>query len=203
MRSDALSLTAVIMSLGVLPAGEAELSAELADVAIRIDYGFYAEEYAVIEGARGTLARMSSEDAIVDYYRGFASLRLAQLAAQHGRELGNAIDDCTEFGTSAGGIDRESAEPWLLVAACSVLGRQAEPLKALLHERRREQALERAREVDADNPRIALIEAWAANDELELAAGLEAAIDAFHAWSGNTDGPDWGEAEALGQLGAV
>ena len=95
MRRDALSLTALIMSLGVLPAGAAELSAELADVGIRIDYGFYAEEYAVIEGARGTLERMSSEDAIVDYYRGFASLRLAQLAAQYGRPLGDSIDDCS------------------------------------------------------------------------------------------------------------
>jgi tetratricopeptide (TPR) repeat protein len=72
-----------------------------------------------------------------------------------------------------------------------------------------QQALAHARELEPSNPRIALIDAWLVSARPALADAsvrdeavkkLEAAADAFAAWSPTPDVPDWGEAEALAAL---
>ena len=75
-------------------------------------------------------------------------------------------------------------------------------------ERRRDEALTRARERDEDNPRIALVEAWILEHAAEgdaaqseaFVAKLTAAVEAFAAWTPSIDDPDWGHAEALTAL---
>ena len=67
-----------------------------------------------------------------------------------------------------------------------------------------------ARALDDDNPRIALVEAWALArqagddpaDSAAVAAKLSAVVEAFDAWSPSIDDPDWGHAEALAALAA-
>ena len=49
----------------------------------------------------------------------------------------------------------DDAEPWILVAACASLGVE----RGLSQQRRRDEALARARAIDEDNPRIAFVEA--------------------------------------------
>ena len=76
--------------------------------------------------------------------------------------------------------------------------------------RRSEQALALARERDDDNPRIALVEAWALERSAgtdparreAVAAQLTAVVEAFDAWTPSIDDPDWGHAEALTALAA-
>jgi len=75
---------------------------------------------------------------------------------------------------------------------------------------RRERALAQARERDDDNPRIALVEAWAmmrsAGTDVAkrdaAAKKLEAVVTAFEMWTPSLDDPDWGYAEALTGLAA-
>ena len=94
-----------------------------------------------------------------------------------------------------------AADAWVLVAACALIGGDV---------RRSEQALALARERDDDNPRIALVEAWALERSAgtdparreAVAAQLTAVVEAFDAWTPSIDDPDWGHAEALTALAA-
>ena len=198
----------------------AGVSLELADLAGRIDYGFYVGDARAIADAVSALKRMSNDDAAVRYYRAFASFRLAQLGGERAASdaedcVKNAtVEESTEHLTRAAAEARARAavESWLLVAACAGLTGKVEPAKGLAHDKRLAQALERARALEPSNPRIALLDAWLVSRRPALAdatvrdeavAKLKAAVEAFSAWSPPPSAPDWGEAEALASLAEV
>ena len=200
MRS---TLPALIVALAWCSpsAVSAAVSPELTDLAARIDYGFYTEDARAIEAALAVLER-SRDDPDAAYYHDFAVLRLAQLApeARAGREL---VSDCAGHDVPVFAVKgRAAAEPWILVAACAAVADSG---------RRMEQALARARELDDDNPRIALVEAWALQRELADDPALHdtvvekwrATVAGFDAWSAPPDAPQWGYAEALAALGEL
>lgn len=195
MRFTELFAVCVCCSI-VTTAARAAPSAELADLAARIDYGFYNDDTHAIDAARTVLARLGDAPG-VRYYRDYAGLRRAQL---------NPADrasarECAERDVPADLPASAAAEAWILVAACAVVGQQSI--------RRVEQALARARDLDKRNPRLGLVEAWimqhgvrddAASSD-DLAAKLQQTVDAFDSWRPPPNSPDWGEAEALAALG--
>jgi hypothetical protein len=174
----------------------AEISAELLDLAARVQYGYYQADARAIEAAQVALDRLGDSPDVV-YYRDFAALRLAQLG---GRDDDERLDDCARREAQAELSGRAAAETAVLAAACAL---------AASDDRRFEQALARARALDDDHPRIAVLEAWAlertvaGNPEArtELEAKLTAAVAAFDAWTPTIDDPGWGQAEALAALG--
>jgi hypothetical protein len=195
----------------------AGVTSELADLAGRVDYGFYVGDARAIMDAVAVLKRLSDSDPAVRYYRAFASFRLAQLGGERASSdaescVKNAtVEEPTERLTRAAAEARAraSVESWLLVAVCSGFTGHVEPGKGLAHDKRLQQALARARELEPSNPRIALLDAWLvslrpaladASIQDEAVKKLEAAADAFAAWSPPPDAPDWGEAEALAAL---
>jgi tetratricopeptide (TPR) repeat protein len=203
--------------LALASSARAGVTPELGDLAGRIDYGFYVGDARAIKDAVAALKRMSDTDPDVRYYRAFASFRLAQLGGERAASdaescVKNAtVEEPTERLTRAAAEARAraSVESWLLVAVCSGLTGKAEPGKGLAHDKRLQQALAHARELEPSNPRIALIDAWLLSFRPALADAsvrddavkkLEAAADAFAAWSPPADAPDWGEAEALAAL---
>ncbi len=201
----------------------ADSAAELSDLAGRIDYGFYVDDARAIEATLPALGRMSDEDASVRYYRAFAAFRRLQLSAQHGVPADKLVADCIANATPEESAERlpraeaearakAAAESWILVAACAGFAGHPDLAKGLTRDRRGEQALARARELDAGNPRVALLDAWLVSRRPALAdvqardaavEKLQAALAAFAAWSPRSDAPDWGEAEALAALGEV
>jgi len=214
------SVLAAVLALSPATSARAGASAELADLAGRIDYGFYVGDARAIQNAVAALKRMSDNDASVRYYRAFASFRLAQLDAEH---AASHAEDCVKNATveeptehltraAADARARASVESWLLVAVCAGLSGRAEPGKGLVHDKRLVQALARARELEPSNPRIALLDGWLVSRRPALAdaavrddavAKLEAAAEAFAAWSPPPDSTEWGEAEALAALAEV
>jgi tetratricopeptide (TPR) repeat protein len=189
-------LVATLFGCAVLGTARADSSAELKDLAARVDYGFYNNDAHALDVARAALDRLG-DSAAVQYYRDYAALRRAQLGPA-GRAAA-LVRDCAERELPADRTGPAAAEAWVLVAACAVVGQQSS--------RRVEQALSRARELDKRNPRIGLIEAWVmrhdGGDATALAAKLEQAIAAFDAWNAPPNAPDWGEAEALAALADV
>jgi len=188
-------VAACVCCVAVTTTARAASSAEIADLAARIDYGFYNDDAPAIDAARAALGRLGDAPA-VRYYRDYASLRRAQL---------NPADrvsarECAERAVPADLAPPVAAEAWILVAACAVVGQQSV--------RRVEQALSRARDLDKRNPRLGLVEAWimrhgASGDALateDLANKLQQTIEAFDAWHAPANAPDWGEAEALAAL---
>jgi len=191
----AVSPTLACLALAPLVA-RAELSAELLDLAARVQYGYYQADARAIEAAQVALDRLGDSPGVV-YYRDFAALRLAQLG---GRDDDKRLSDCARREAPAERAGRAAAEAAVLAAACAL---------AASDERRFEQALARARAFDDDHPRIALLEAWALERSAarnpgaraELEAKLAAAAAAFDAWTPTIDDPEWGQAEALAALG--
>jgi hypothetical protein len=181
-------------------AAHAAPSAELLDLAGRVHYGYYHAEPRTIEAAMTALDRLADSPDVF-YYRDFAALRRAQLGSADRSALAR-LGACAERDVPAGPDKRFAAEAWVLVAACAqVAGADG----------RRERALSQARERDDDNPRIALVEAWAlagaaGDDAAErdaLAAKLATVVEAFDAWAPSFNDPDWGHAEALTAAAAL
>ncbi len=212
-----LGTRAGIVAGAFLAAASVAGAADLADAAARIEYGFYADQPALVRAAAADLERAGRGHPEADYLLGLAALRLAELDAD-GRdaEAARRLGDCVaatdrvaaggkaerERGRPHGGspravaeavaaeraADAETAEALVLGAACEAELARREPLKGLLHERRRDQDLERARRLEPGNPRAALVAAWvvpqaaartSADRRKELESRLEAAIAAF------------------------
>lgn len=181
------------------PAPAAALSAELVDLAGRVEYGYYNGERRVIEAAVVALGRLA-DSAEVLYYRDLAALRLAQL---DGGLRTAGLDACAARAPKADAKGAAAVEAWILVAACATVGG--------VSSRRIDGALLAARALDDDHPRLALVEAWvlrrsAGADGERLAAvteQLERAVARFDEWRAPADGPDWGHAEALAALGEM
>lgn len=178
---------------------EAALSPELFDVAGRIEYGFYNADARSIEAAVAALDRLGESSAAL-YYRDLAGLRLAQLGAA-GSATSRLLQACAQRSVPEAAKGRDAAEIWVLAAACAV---EANSL------RRAEQALARARALDVDNPRIALVTEWAAQRAADTLAGVDARaatwqaiVLAFDSWTVPADAPQWGHAEALAELGEI
>lgn len=219
-------------ALGGLAAGGASDDAELADLASRLAFGFYAGEASVVRAAEMQLEARAVQDERTRYLRALAAFRRAQLelAARADAEVDELLDRCVELAEPAAENPRRAAirvasvrdaaaaEAWTLAAACAAFAAHVEPLRAGAHGRRRDEALSRARAADPGNPRAELVEAWAvslrpaaadADVRAAAAAAYAEAIAAFaasaapsRASAGAVDN-DWGEAEALAALAEI
>lgn len=178
----------------------AAASAEVLDLAGRVQYGYYHAEPRTIDAALTALDRLGDSPDVV-YYRDFAALRRAQLGGAD-RAATERLRACAQRDVPPLHDKRSAAEAWVLVAACAQVAGDAG---------RRERALTLARERDDDNPRIALVEAWAMTQSAgtdvakrdAAAAKLESVVEAFEMWTPSLDDPDWGYAEALAGLAAA
>ncbi len=214
VSSRLLLLGALVVS-AVLPDSRAsEPTAELLDLAGRIEYGYYTQETRAIDTARSRLDRLPGGGELTDYYGALGAYRAAQLRASgDGRGLGRLVSECMERGRAAAAADQKLAgEAWVLVAACAVLGLRYEPGKARTYQNGLEDALAEALAADPENPRILVVAAWAisqrpAHEEPELRETvrdrLERALELFAMWKTPFGYPDWGEAEALAHLGEI
>lgn len=197
-----------IIGVALSSVASADVTDDLTDLAARIDYGYYAREASIVEGARDALAELTGNHPLLDYFRGYAALRLAQVDGPQTRRGERGVEDCLRFGTAAAEHESAGAEAWVLVAACSAMAADASPLLAVRHQRRYEHAIGRARAADPENPRLLLIEALGVEAEQDSAATrsprmamLEEALAAFDLWPKPFDLPNWGEAETLAELG--
>lgn len=212
-----MTLTKVVrvglLFVGAIAARSVAAPVDLSDLAARIEYGYYANEPRLIEAAREALMRTGDADSGVSYYRALAAFRLAQLRLAEDASLGSLIEVCEAQSWAEKVKGPSAVEAWILVAACANLAAHTEPLRSLLHQRRREQALEKARELDPANPRIAVVEAWSISLDVatepadvrdRVAEVLKRALAGFDTWkSKEAEPPDWGEAETLAELGAI
>ncbi len=183
-------------------------ASELSDIVARIDYGFYVGDPRMIEAARSELARAGSDDGVQAYYEAYAAYRLSRLyVTARPRERRALIRACVDSAQLSVESDSWVAEAWILVAACSIQGIAQEPNRALRNGGRIAEALSAARAIDADNPRLLLVESWYRPDDVAAEAEyerrrtlLEHAREQFDAREYD-EGPDWGRAELLAGLG--
>lgn len=197
MRLTELVASVTVVTCCFFGSAHAQISAELLDLAARVQYGFYHGDARAIDAAETSLKRLDHSPAAV-YYRDFAALRRAQVGPLD-RDGARNLGACVQRDAAPNLKGIRAAEAWVLVAACAFVGGD---------DKRVETALAAARRYDRDHPRIALIEAWmmqrrAGSDPARreaLAAKLTEVVAAFDAWTASIDDPDWGHAEALAAL---
>ena len=202
-----MSVFAVLLGIGPVSCAAAS---ELGDIVARIDYGFYTADPRMIQAARDDLTRSGAAGGAHAYYEAYAAYRLSRLdLTARPRERRALIRACLDAGRSSARTEAWTAEAWIVVAACSIQGIAQEPSRALGHASRLSEALAAARAIDADNPRLLLVESWYRHDDVPAEEAherrrvlLERARAEFDA-RGYEDGPDWGRAELLASLGKV
>ncbi|HEY8521358.1 MAG TPA: hypothetical protein VIN61_14870 [Gammaproteobacteria bacterium] len=197
MRFHAICRNAALAGL-LAGAAVATPTVEVADAVARIDYGYYSGDPRIVEAAVSSLERLAEGDALARYFEALGAFRLAELATAEGRDPRPWLDRCMQAASRSELPGAAGAEALVLSAACAARAARAEPVRAVLHQRRAQAALQRAAALDPKNPRLALVEAERllaeAGREADAVARLEAALPEFAA---RTDGPQWGEAEAL------
>lgn len=185
-------------------------ASELSDIVARIDYGFYVGDPRMIEAARSELARAGSDEGTQAYYEAYAAYRLSRLYVDaRPRERRALIHACLDAAQSSVESEKWVAEAWILVAACSIQGIAQESSRGLRHGGRITEALAAARAIDADNPRLLLVESWYRPDDVTAEAEYERrrallgrAREEFDEREYD-EGPDWGRAELLAGLGKL
>ena len=199
---------ATLILLGLLTASVSigiarEVDSDIRDTAARIDYGWFTAELGLIIAARDAL-QTGSGDPWKSYLHAYASYRAAQLMQAQGVAIGPILDDCQGSADAAASDKDVEVEANVLQAACAALAAADEPLRSVFHQRRLRQALQHAHSLEADNPRLLLVTYLYARDTREGSqSALEAILAAYRDPADRHAYPDWGQAEAVTELGAL
>lgn len=178
---------------------------ELSDIAARIQYAVYEEDFRSLDRLAGSLADEKARGglaALLRYQAAYAAYRAGELAPAVGRPDSPYLARCEEQALAAAEQQEDFADAWALAGACAALD-ASRNLTALLSARRARQYLRTAREMSPDNPRVLLLAAVSALRQPSVGQGWEpparllsraaeryaVALPPGRAW------PDWGEAE--------
>ncbi|HSG64524.1 MAG TPA: hypothetical protein VLD39_05965, partial [Gammaproteobacteria bacterium] len=154
-------LAGVLVATAVSPLTAGASDAELIDVAGRIDYGYYASDSRIVAAARADLERLPVSKSARSYYLGYSAYRLSQLTSPANyRARRELLASCIDAAAAALHESAWAVEVWVLIAACALEGR-VDPVRASGYDLRLSEALDAARELDPDHPRLLLIAALA------------------------------------------
>ena len=193
------------------PVGEASANSDLLDVIARIDYGFYAGDVNLIVAASAELEHLRGNDRERAYYGAYAAWRLNQIDAAAAPRLRRERSERCFASTAELAEDPSWAlEAHVLAAACALAVHGEKSARGAGMQGKVVQAIDAARAIDTENPRLLLVAALAlpahdhAEQQLTQLGALEAAVARFDA--APTDlglRPAWGRAEALAHLGKL
>lgn len=200
---------------GYSAAGAAERMETLENAATLAEYAAYAASPTQLAAAREDLGRLTGDrklGTLALYYQAYAEYRLGELALESSRgDAGEFLNACIEHLRDA--LKRDNtAEGRALLGACYGLKSAAKPLGMVWSMPQAELNLKKARDLDPDNPRVALLlgvreynsPRALGGDIDEAIAYLERALELFAAAEDVESGqPDWGEAEAHAYLGRI
>jgi len=214
----ALMSVAVAAILTLARPCSAEDLAELDDAASRLQYAAHTGDTRALEEVVGLVAKLDTSEAnaaLREYYLGYGNWQLAHLYTDErragtrksgDRDAARALQDCTRHVQAAVRLDARMAEAYAIEAICSGGMPQEGDARGRGASCAQHRGLRTARELDADNPRIRLIEVLCASPRGSMSTAtfekLRTLVTAFEAAPPTRAGqPDWGYAEALVLLG--
>ena len=173
----------------------------------QIQYGYYTEDPRALGNLAARLDSKEGAQPLQGYYAALAYYRLALTGeARDKAGAASSAEHCNTSVDAALQVRADWAEALALQGACLGLLAELKPLRAALAGPRSRSELVHARELEAHNPRVLLLDGWL---ELERPAkdmsaakaracgDFAAAISAFEAArSGAEHVPEWGLAEA-------
>lgn len=200
----------------------AESTAEIDDVAARMQYAFYTADVRALQEVQDVLARLEvppQSVAMKEYYLGFGDWKAAQLheVRSRGQPSGSearsnvvkAAQACTKHMQTAITQDARFAEAHAIEALCAGLPQslRASGGRPTQSSCARSKGLQTALKLEPGNPRVRLVEYLCQGDTGNERAAvrfeqLQDVVAAFEAAPPSRPGrPDWGEAEALALMG--
>ena len=213
MRGSSAAAIAMALVAVVGPASVAHQLETLADVQGRIQYAVYTQDARGLQASRIDLEALAGDEdhaALASYYLAHIEFRLAQLSIDTNPDAAAGdLDDCIERAGDALEHEPAFAEAHALIAACQGLRAELSPITGVLDSRSAASHMRKARELEAENPRIELLAAivlyrGAPEGDPQVAAGFEQALRLFAREKVPLAGwPDWGLAEAHAYLGSV
>jgi hypothetical protein len=180
------------------------------DIESRIQYGYYTENALQLRNLSEAVAAGAAHDKLRGYYAGLLAWRLALLAAHNaaaapGISATQMAQRCVSELDTALALEADFAEGLALRSACLVTPSGGGGIFAPVTGYRARRDLDRARELDAHNPRVLLVDAMsdyelapAHGGSKERALGkLRQAVAAFESERREAEHlPGWGAAEA-------
>jgi tetratricopeptide (TPR) repeat protein len=166
------------------------------------------------DNAKALLVKCATDSAwqaLAEYYLGYADYRLGVVVYRMDKEKSIMyLDSAVEHLENA--IEKQSdfADAHALLSSCYGLKISFAPLKAIMLGPKAGRAMERAKELSPENPRVALLEAigtyntptlWGGGKEKGLEA-MKKAAELFDRWHApDSLLPDWGKAEVHAWIG--
>jgi hypothetical protein len=202
------ALVGAVLALGSALAPAEETSWR--DIESRIQYGYYTENALALRNLSEAVAAGAEHDKLRGYYAGLLAWRLALIAehnaaAAPGISASQMAQRCVSELDTALAVAADFAEALALRSACLETPSSGGGIFAPVTGYRARRDLDRARELDARNPRVLLIDAMSdyqlapshgGNKERALGK-LRQAVAAFEAERRGPERlPGWGAAEA-------
>jgi hypothetical protein len=202
----ALALALLALGSALAPADETSWR----DIEGRIQYGYYTENALALRNLSEPVAAGSEHDKLRGYYAGLLAWRLALLATHNasaapGISATQMAQRCVSELDTALALEANFAEALALRSACLATPSGGGGLFAPVAGYRARRDLDKARELDARNPRVLLLDAMSDYElppshggSKERALGkLRQAVAAFEAERREAEHlPGWGAAEA-------
>ena len=191
-----------------------EVQADLVDATVNVQYAVYANDLSAIEAAElrfEQLSKSSSVKLLASYYHAYAAYRAGTAQMNVNKKAASAaLKRCVERSGEAVKLDETFAEALALNSSCYGMLAGLAPLKAVIYGRKASRAMQRALELQPENPRIVLLDGISdyfrpklfggdpgrAEEKFFRAAELYKQQDRIEPGY-----PEWGEAEAYAFLG--
>jgi tetratricopeptide (TPR) repeat protein len=213
-----LVLFSLCLTLGIAPADSAH--AQPADSLMQhgqelVDRGVTAGDEASLQQARALFKRIAaaSDDAVwPHYYAGLANYRIASLFLDSDDDRADAhLDDALDHLKRAVDNQSDLAEAHALLGTVYGLKARGGMISGMRYGPKADGAMERARSLAPNNPRVILLNAvsllnkpsrWGGDRERAMTE-LQRALQQFETASAPEDGraPQWGQADAYAWLG--
>ena len=206
---------AIMALLALSAATAADEVAELDDAASRLQYASHTADSRSLEEVLGVVDKLETGNvnaALREYYLGYGQWQLAELYMGErragtrktgDRDAARALQECTRHAQAAVRSDARMAESYAIEAICSGGAPQDRGRGTSCEQHR---ALRTALDLEANNPRVRLIEVLCATNRSAMTDAtfekLRAVVMTFETAPASRPGrPDWGHAEALMLLG--
>lgn len=181
-----------------------------------LEEGLNQNDHGKILQARAIFERVTGDTehaALAHYYVALSDYRMANLLlAENRRQTRTYLNSAIEHLNEAIDLDDQFAEAWALISSCYGLKIGLSPIQGMILGPKAGKAVERAREIAPENPRVVLIaaisdfstpEAFGGSKE-EALEGFERAVELFEqVVISDPLAPEWGHEETYAWMGIL
>lgn len=204
-----MAVSTMAASVTMAMAADTDTLQQIGDAGAVVEYAFYAEDTNALGQMRDEFERLATRSDtayLARYYAALTDYRLGLLRHRADQKrVGRYLDSCVDGLADVLDEKPEFAEAHALRSGCFTAQAWNQPVKSALYKWQAERNIEKALELDPENPRAVLLDSLrefgGGGEEM---AGLMRATELFALHEIPRAGwPEWGQAETWAYLGEV